>query len=342
MLFSVLIPVYNAENYLDGCLRSVLDQTEQDFEIVLCDDGSTDGSLVLCMEYAARYPEKMRLLQNEKNEGPLLTRRRLFFASSGEYLLYVDADDQLETNTIYSLKEAIIKTHADMIVFNAVCIHEDQTVDRFVPSLQPNQLYKELEKTACYEAFFQTKYLNSLCTKAIKRQLIDVSTDYEPWKTLSVGEDRFQSFPLFDKAASIYYLDQTLYRYYKRRNSITTSAKPRFYEMRKMLWEREDRYLLAWHLRREAVEAVYRNRCNEIINFAKSLASAKPYLTFKKEMYQIRQDGWLSRAMKETHLSGRYRIYGDLLSQKRDRFLYSAMSAEEWIVRIKTQLSERR
>ncbi len=327
MLFSVLIPVYNAENYLDGCLRSVLDQTEQDFEIVLCDDGSSDGSLAICQEYMGKYSH-IRVIINQENIGLLLTRRRLFAAAAGEYVLCVDADDLLESNALSALKDAIIKTHADMIVFNAVCIHEDQTVDRFVPSLQPNQLYKELGKTACYEAFFQTKYLNSLWTKAVKRQLIDVSTDYEPWKTLSVGEDRFQSFPLFDKAASIYYINQTLYRYYKRRNSITTSKKPRFYEMRKMLWEREDRYLLAWHLRREAVETVYRNRCNEIINYAKSLAVEVPYSAFRKKINQIISDLYFHNAWQHTHIIGRYRWYGQLIIREKNRLLYVVLKLE--------------
>ena len=327
MLFSVLIPVYNAENYLDGCLRSVLDQTEQDFEIVLCDDGSSDGSLAICQEYMGKYSH-IRVIINQENIGLLLTRRRLFAAAAGEYVLCVDADDLLESNALSALKDAIIKTHADMIVFNAVCIHEDQTVDRFVPSLQPNQLYKELGKTACYEAFFQTKYLNSLCTKAIKRQLIDVPTGYEPWKALSLGEDRFQSFPLFDKADSIYYLDQTLYRYYKRKNSITTSKKPRFYEMRKMLWKREDRYLLAWHLRQETVEAVYRNRCNEIINYAIDSFTNRSYPAFCDVIERIRTEEYFSQACRMTQLTKRYRWYGQLIIRGKNRLLYVVLKLE--------------
>lgn len=332
MLFSVLIPVYNTEKYLDECLRSVLDQPENDFEIILCDDGSTDGSLALCAEYAAQYPDTIQLLQNEKNEGPLLTRRRLFFASSGEYLLYVDADDELEPNALCALKEAILKTDADMVVFNAICIHQDRSIERFIPSLQPNHLYEGSEKTVCYDALFQNRYLNSLCTKAIHRKLIDRFTDYEPWKSLSLGEDRFQSLPLFDNAASIYYLDQALYRYCKRENSITTSKKPRFYEMQKMLWEREDQYISAWHLRKEVVETAYRNRCNEIINYAKSLAAAMPYSAFKMETHRIRKDQWLSRAAKEARLSGRYRFYNGLLLRGSALLLYTALRTENQMI----------
>ena len=331
MLFSVLIPVYNAEKYLDACLRSVIDQTEQDFEIVLCDDGSTDGSLSICQSYIARQ-SGIRVISNRENKGLLLARRYLFAAAAGEYVLCVDADDQLEPNALCALKEVILKTNADMVVFNATCIHKDRSIEHFIPSLQPNHLYEGSEKTVCYDAFFQNKYLNSLCTKAIRRQLLDCSTEYEPWKSLSLGEDRFQSLPLFDKAAGIYYLDQTLYRYCKRENSITTSAKPRFYEMRKILWEREDQYLSAWHLRKEIVETAYRNRCSEIINYAKSLAAAMPYSAFKMETHRIRKDQWLSRAAKEARLSGRYRFYNGLLLLGSALLLYTALRTENQMI----------
>lgn len=331
MFFSVLIPVYNAEKYLDACLRSVIDQTEQDFEIVLCDDGSTDGSLPICRQYSETH-SNVRVAANRENRGLLLTRRRLFAMAEGEYAVCVDGDDELEPNALCALKEAILKTGADIVVFNAICIHQDRSMERFVPALQPDHLYEGSEKTVCYDALFQNRYLNSLCTKAIHRKLIDRFTDYEPWKPLSLGEDRFQSLPLFDKAAGIYYLDQALYRYCKRENSITTSKKPRFYEMQKMLWEREDQYISAWHLRKEVVETAYRNRCNEIINYAKSSAAEKTYSAFAKEMDQIRQDGWFSRALKETHLSGRYRIYSGLLSCGSKLLLYTALRIENQMI----------
>ena len=185
----------------------------------------------------------------------------------------------------------------------------------------------------CYEAFLQSNRLNSLVTKAFRRDLMDAAIDYSPWRQLSLGEDCFQSFPLFDKADSIYYLDQALYRYCKRENSITTSAKPHFYEMRKMLWEREDEYLSAWHIREKTREIVCQNRWNEVINYAIGSATAKPYSVFVKEMEHIRRDGWLSRAMENAHLPGRYRWYSMLLIQRQDMLLFIIMKAENRFIR---------
>ena len=95
MLFSVCIPVYNTSKYLDECLASVLCQTEKDYEIVLVDDGSTDGSGALCDRYAARYPH-IRVIHKE-NEGLMMTRRRGFQEALGDYFICLDSDDALRT-----------------------------------------------------------------------------------------------------------------------------------------------------------------------------------------------------------------------------------------------------
>ena len=94
----------------------------------MCNDGSTDHSFAICKEYAARYPGIIILLHNPENLGLLLTRRRLFAAASGEYVLCLDSDDQLEPNALVLLKECVVNTEADMVLFNALCINVDQTV----------------------------------------------------------------------------------------------------------------------------------------------------------------------------------------------------------------------
>lgn len=332
MLFSILIPVYNAEKYVRASVQSALAQTERDFEIVLCDDASTDGSLTLCEELEKKHPGLVRVVRNPENQGQLLTRRHLFASSKGEYIVCLDADDELEPNALSALKEAIFKTGADMIVYNALCVHTDQKTEHFKPSLQDNHLYQGEKKTVCLEAIYQNSYLNSLCTKAFKRELLDLSADYSQWKGLTLGEDLFQSYPLFDRAERIYYLNQDLYRYYKRENGMTAGFNPRFYSMRKILWEREDQYLAAWGLGGEAMEKCCRKRCNEIINYAVNTAANQPRHTFREEMERIRQDGFLSSAWERARLTGRYRWYGRLLLSGNFSLLYAAVRVESAVM----------
>ena len=92
--FSVLIPIYNTEKYLEECLQSVLNQTYQDFEIIIVDDGSTDSSGALCDDYQKDYPEKIKVIHN-KNQGQLASRCIASQQAKGQYCIFMDADDLL-------------------------------------------------------------------------------------------------------------------------------------------------------------------------------------------------------------------------------------------------------
>ncbi len=95
-MISVVIPVYNVEQYLGGCLDSVLCSVYQDFELILVNDGSTDGSFQICGEYAAR-DSRIRLISQE-NTGVSAARNRGIDACQGEWIVFVDADDFISPN----------------------------------------------------------------------------------------------------------------------------------------------------------------------------------------------------------------------------------------------------
>ena len=90
-MISVIIPVYNTEKYLDRCIRSVLNSTYKDFEVLLIDDGSVDGSLEICRAYC-RLDRRVRLL-TQKHGGVSEARNRGIQESRGEWLVFVDSDD---------------------------------------------------------------------------------------------------------------------------------------------------------------------------------------------------------------------------------------------------------
>jgi len=98
MRISVIVPVYNVEQYLEDCLSSLVRQSEPFFEIILVNDGSTDGSLAICERYCGRYPH-MKLISQE-NRGLAAARNVGMRAAAGDYLIFVDSDDyiHLETN----------------------------------------------------------------------------------------------------------------------------------------------------------------------------------------------------------------------------------------------------
>ena len=100
--FSVLIPVYNTEKYIEECLQSVLNQTYQDFEIILVDDGSTDSSGVICDNYQKDYPEKIKV-KHKENQGQLASRCVAIKEAKGDYCIFVDSDDSIKNNLLENL-----------------------------------------------------------------------------------------------------------------------------------------------------------------------------------------------------------------------------------------------
>lgn len=118
MLFSVIVPVYNVADYLPMCMESLLVQKCAEWEIILVDDGSTDGKCPsLCDEYAAAHPDLVRVIHQE-NGGLGAARNTGIEAARGDYLLFVDSDDTLEPQTLERLSAWVKETGADMIVFH--------------------------------------------------------------------------------------------------------------------------------------------------------------------------------------------------------------------------------
>ena len=119
MLFSIVIPVYNVEKYLDECMQSILLQVEtieNDCEILLIDDGSTDTSGRICDIYKDRYPDIVKVF-HKPNEGLLATRRFGFKRVSGDYVINCDSDDLLEKEMLKSVKNIILKYKNPDIIF---------------------------------------------------------------------------------------------------------------------------------------------------------------------------------------------------------------------------------
>ena len=130
MRFSFIVPVYNVKDYLGACFRSILDQGGDDFEILLVDDGSTDGeSGALCDRLAAEAPEKTVVI-HKQNGGLGDARNAGIERARGEYVLFVDSDDYLLPGLLDALREKLDETGADIVDFGFVVDHDGTVKDR--------------------------------------------------------------------------------------------------------------------------------------------------------------------------------------------------------------------
>ena len=118
--FSLILSVYNIKEFLERCVKSILDQQFKNFEVIFVDDGSTDGSGKICDNYKVIYPELIQVY-HRSNHGLLLTRRFGYQHTSGEYIINCDSDDMLENTALETLKQYIDEyDHPDIIFFEFV------------------------------------------------------------------------------------------------------------------------------------------------------------------------------------------------------------------------------
>lgn len=120
-LISVIIPIYNVENYLDECLNSVITQSYYNLEIILVNDGSTDNSLEICEKYASR-DSRIKLI-NQENKGLSEARNTGIDIFSGDYITFIDSDDVLNKDYIESLHNDIKSYDADIAITNVYQYH---------------------------------------------------------------------------------------------------------------------------------------------------------------------------------------------------------------------------
>ena len=261
MLFSVLIPLYNAEKYIAECIDSVLAQNFDDYEIVIVDDGSTDNGGKIIDRYQEMHSRKIRVIHKE-NTGVLLTRRRLMQEAKGEYLLWADSDDVIKPNLMSDLYSEICKNNPDMIIYN----YEDyDNPDKVIHSLLlPDRTIIENEgKHDVLTKMILGRDLNELWTKCIKKQLVDLHADYTPYKNVSNGDDLFCLFPIMDATNRIEFLDHPYYRYRKVPSSITHSFTYRIYYSLRPVYERAYHYIKKWNFsvtERNSVKDIFATR----------------------------------------------------------------------------------
>jgi len=110
---SIIIPSYNAEFYIDKCIKSIINQTFTDFEVVVIDDGSTDNSLELWNKYV-KLDSRIRVFHQE-NRGQAVSRNRAIKKSHGNYIMFVDVDDFIDSTMLESMYQVVKKEKADLV-----------------------------------------------------------------------------------------------------------------------------------------------------------------------------------------------------------------------------------
>lgn len=215
-LISVIVPVYNTGKYLERCLNSILNQTYQDMEIILVDDGSTDDSLQKCHLYASK-DARIRVIHKE-NGGQSSARNAGLDVCRGDYISFVDSDDWIELDMYSMLIDQLEQYDADLAVSGRYDVYENsdqKTVGKFFGKSGVFDALELLPKMAIGQL---SDF--SVCDKLHRRCL---------WENIRFPEGEiYEDFAVMYKvllaANSVVLCDKPLYNYYHRSNSTVTGG----------------------------------------------------------------------------------------------------------------------
>lgn len=216
-LVSVIIPVYNVENYIHECINSVLDQTYQNIEVILIDDGSSDRCPEICDEYVEK-DSRVRVIH--KTNGGLSDARNCGIKNAmGEYLTFVDSDDCIAKEMIETLYLLCKKKNVLLSQCNFTTDWNKFQNERAIPKeyiLNVNQ---------CFENFFGI-YGTTFCIACGKLYHIDLF-EHILFPTGCIHEDVYITHLIFEQAKTIVFTKKCLYYYRQREGSIMSTERNR-------------------------------------------------------------------------------------------------------------------
>lgn len=221
-LISIIVPIYNAETYLEKSIHSIQNQTYQNLQIILVDDGSTDSSLVLCQKHAVL--DKRIDIVHQKNGGVVSAKKTGISVAKGEMVSWVDADDWIETNWIEGLVKLWMDTEADIIA--AAHFHDiGESRTRVENKIREGIYIKEdiLSKMIFYGDFFEYGIQPHLCTKLIRREIL-MKTQMRVNSQIIAGDDAAVVYPSILEADSICVTGLCGYHYVQHSGSITKTG----------------------------------------------------------------------------------------------------------------------
>ena len=211
-LVTVIVPVYNVECYLDKCISSIVQQSYNNLEIIVVDDGSTDGSPAICDGWAARE-RRIRVIHKE-NGGLSDARNAGLAVATGEYISFVDSDDWIKPQFIETLLVSLQAGKADIAECGVVYVDEQEHIlrERCYPEKKAvKSKIEALKSLIKEEGIYQTVW-----NKLYKRDVLE-GILFEKGKC---NEDDFWTYQVFDRAERLIVTSDKLYCYLQRESSI--------------------------------------------------------------------------------------------------------------------------
>lgn len=218
---TVIVPVYNVENYLNKCLDSLINQTYKNLEIIVINDGSTDNSGKICQEYAQK---DNRIIYIEKENGGQSEARNMGLdRMTGSYVTFVDSDDWVEPDYVEVLYNKLIEYQADIAVGNYYSYNEQEGIFYF--HIFGSSYYEKVyDNVSIFENFYESEHMKNFALLCVGGKLYKVDLFRElRFEVGKLGEDGYLNQKIYLLAEKTIYLNAGLYAYRQREGSSSRS-----------------------------------------------------------------------------------------------------------------------
>jgi glycosyltransferase involved in cell wall biosynthesis len=218
MKISLIVPIYNSEKTLRRCIDSILNQTSNNFEVLLINDASTDNSSKLINEFTQKYPDLIYSIELKENQKQGTARNYGIRSARGEYICFVDSDDWIEPKLVEKVHIEALKSNSDLIFFDYFRVNENYQ-KQSIKSVDIN------ESSTINISIKKTLVLSpgSVISKAYKREFLIKNNLFFPERIFY--EDNCFNYIVPPLINSFSYIKSELYNYFENLNGTTSSKK---------------------------------------------------------------------------------------------------------------------
>lgn len=314
-MISVIIPVYNTKEYLGKCIQSVLDQSFHDFEVLLIDDGSSDGSSIICNDYA-NGDSRIRVI-HQVNKGVMQTRKTGMEKADGEYVAFVDSDDWIATDYLERLYCALTEFSSDIAICNFTAeyinrgLSKKNKIKSGVYDVNPELWQQIFPSNDPFEFGLYPVYWNKLFRRDVLYEFVMKVPPY-----VNMGDDVAGVFPAIYRSKKIILIDDSLYHYRQIPTSMTKSFDVNYFSKLQTLIE---------FLKNEYSESIFSE--SQIRNYSyymmahgiRTLFGKNSHLSFRKKkniLWELSNNSAWSRILLDLGVHLNDKVLEDLSQKK--------------------------
>ncbi|WP_088041613.1 glycosyltransferase [Bacillus sp. EAC] len=326
---SIIVTIYQVEKYLERCIQSILNQTFKDFELILVDNGSTDGSTEICDKYKKK---DARIKFVKKNYGSISSGRNfgLSFAT-GEFIQFIDSDDWIDSEMLQKMYDSCIQSNSDLITcgYRKMYLNENNE-EYFVKCVVDDQTYSKSEFLSVCAKYCQNFILYFVWNKLYRAEIIKNNGIWFD-ESITRSEDILFNLEYIKCAESFSFIKEPFYVYNRSNvNSITKSFQIKDVAIQNMTYDRIRDYLNeqgVYHSNEMYLEHQYAVTMFSLVAQAYITSVEVPKKVRLDYIKSILDDRWTQKAL-------RYFSYSGFLTKLIKYKLYKSINTTDSIFRV--------